>query len=427
MEQKNVVATIYLKNGNAVKGIDNFEPMTDNVIELARMYNDSGIDKIIIFDLSDDDEEHEKNILTIKNINRNIEIKVCAGGNINRLEDIKKFIYAGCLQVIVNGAKLASMDLAEEASKRFGKERILVSVENVDFLFKYKDRLNENFHELLVLNPKLFEAVENITSLPYVLYYEECDYEQLVQVLRRGNTRGIAGTFINHPKTDIMKLKSRLASAGIKMDNFAPALEWEALKKNSDGMVPVIVQDYRTDEVLMLAYMNEEAFCTTINIGKMTYYSRSRKELWTKGATSGHIQYVKSLTADCDYDTILAKVSQVGVACHTGNPSCFFHEIVKKEYMEKNPLKVLEDVYAIIQDRREHPKEGSYTNYLFDKGIDKILKKVGEEATEIVIAAKNPDPEELKYEISDFLYHVMVLMAEKGVTWEEITQELSQR
>ena len=130
--------------------------------------------------------------------------KVCAGGNINRLEDIKKFIYAGCLQVIVNGAKLASMDLAEEASKRFGKERILVSVENVDFLFKYKDRLNENFHELLVLNPKLFEAVENITSLPYVLYYEECDYEQLVQVLRRGNTRGIAGTFINHPKTDIM-------------------------------------------------------------------------------------------------------------------------------------------------------------------------------------------------------------------------------
>ncbi len=136
---------------------------------------------------------------------------------------------------------------------------------------------------------------------------------------------------------------------------------------------------------------------------------------------------MKSLTADCDSDTILAKVSQVGVACHTGNPSCFFHEIVKKEYMEKNPLKVLEDVYAIIQDRREHPKEGSYTNYLFDKGIDKILKKVGEEATEIVIAAKNPDPEELKYEISDFLYHVMVLMAEKGVTWEEITQELSQR
>ena len=146
-----------------------------------------------------------------------------------------------------------------------------------------------------------------------------------------------------------------------------------------------------------------------------------------KGETSGHIQYVKELTADCDFDTILAKVSQVGVACHTGNQSCFFNEIVKKEYIEKNPLKVFETVYNIIEDRKNNPKEGSYTNYLFDKGIDKILKKVGEECTEIVIAAKNPDPEEIKYEISDFLYHVMVLMVEKGVTWEEITQELSQR
>ena len=427
MEQKNVVATIYLKNGKAVKGIDNFDIMTDNVIELARMYNDSGIDKIIIFDLSNDDEEHDKNIQTIKTINRNIEIKVCAGGNINRLEDIKKFIYAGCLQVIVNGAKLASMDLAEEASKRFGKERVLVSVQNVDFLFKYREKLNENFHELLVLNPKLFDAVENITSLPYVLYFEECNYEQIVDVLRRRNTRGIAGTFINDPDTDIMKIKSRLAASGIKMDNFAPALEWEELKKNSEDMVPVIVQDYRTDEVLMLAYMNEEAFRTTINSGKMTYFSRSRRTLWMKGETSGHIQYVKSLTADCDYDTILAKVSQGGGACHTGNPSCFFHEIVKKEYVEKNPLKVFEDVYSIILDRREHPKEGSYTNYLFDKGIDKILKKVGEEATEIVIAAKNPDPEEIRYELSDFLYHAMVLMVERGVTWEDITRELADR
>lgn len=426
MEQKNIVATIYLKNGQAVKAIDDPTPMPD-VIELARLYNDNGIDKIIVFDLSDDDEEHEKNIHTIKNINRNVEIKVCAGGNINRMEDIKKFIYAGCLQVIVNGAKPGSMELAEEASKRFGKERILVSVENVDFVFKHQKEMNEYFHELLVLNTKVLEAIENLTDVPYVVYFDQCDYEKIIEVLKRKNTRGIAGCFINDPNTDVMEIKSQLSSGGIKMDNFEPALRWEELKKNSDGLVPVIVQDYRTDEVLMLAYMNEEAFYTTINIGKMTYYSRSRHELWTKGMTSGHIQFVKSLTADCDYDTILAKVSQVGVACHTGNPTCFFHEIVKKEYIEKNPLKVMEDVYSIILDRKANPKEGSYTNYLFDKGIDKILKKVGEEATEIVIAAKNPDPEEIKYEISDFLYHMMVLMAEKGVTWEDITQELSQR
>ena len=126
-------------------------------------------------------------------------------------------------------------------------------------------------------------------------------------------------------------------------------------------------------------------------------------------------------------DTILAKVSQVGAACHTGNRSCFFHEIHKKEYEETNPLKVLESVMSVIKDRKVHPKEGSYTNYLFEKGVDKILKKLGEEATEIVIAAKNPNPNEIKYEISDFLYHMMVLMVEKGVSWEEILEELARR
>lgn len=302
-----------------------------------------------------------------------------------------------------------------------------MSVENVNFVFKHQDEMTDNFHELLVLNPKVIDAIENITDVPYVVYFEECDGKEILETLKRTNVRGIAGTFINNPKSNIMEIKSQLSAGGIKMDNFEPSLKWQDLKKNSDGMVPVIVQDYRTDEVLMLAYMNEEAFDTTVNIGKMTYYSRSRQELWTKGMTSGHVQYVKSLTADCDFDTILAKVSQVGVPCHTGNRTCFFNEIVKKEYVEKNPQKVLEDVYDIILDRRANPKEGSYTNYLFDKGLDKILKKVGEEATEIVIAAKNPEPEEIKYEISDFLYHVMVLMAEKGVTWEDIMQELSQR
>ncbi len=426
MEHKNIVATIYLKDGVAVKDRNNFEPY-DNVIELAKLYNDSGVDKIIIFDLSTTDEEHEKNIHTIKNINRNVEIKVCAGGNINRMEDIKKLIYAGCLQVILNGSKAESMQLAAEASGRFGKDRILVSVENVNFIFKHQDQMMDTFHELLVLNKDVLDAIEGMTDVPYVVHLKEAKQEELIAVLSRQNVRGIAGPFINDPKTDIMKLKSFLSESGIKMDNFEPALHWGDLKKNSDGMVPVIVQDYRTDEVLMLAYMNEEAFNTTLHIGKMTYYSRSRQELWTKGLTSGHIQYVKSLTADCDYDTILAKVSQVGAACHTGNRSCFFNEIVKKEYVEKNPQKVLEDVYKIILDRKAHPKEGSYTNYLFDRGMDKILKKVGEENTEVIIAAKNTDTDALKYEISDYIYHLMVLMSEKGITWEHIAQELSQR
>lgn len=426
MEYKNICAAIYLKDGRVVKSPADFTPEGD-VFERAKVYNDCGIDKIFVFDLSEDDEEHELNLQTIKNLNHNLEIKVCAGGNINRFEDIKKIFYAGCLQVMLNGSKPESIELAKEASKRFGKDRILVSVKNVDFIFKHKDAMEENFHEMLVMNKNILDAVENITTIPSVVVMDHFGMEEILDVLRRDLVRGVTGTFITDLETDIMLLKSELSSQGIRMVNFTSALSWSDLKLNSDGMVPVIVQDYRTDEVLMLAYMNEEAFLCTVNSGKMTYFSRSRQEIWMKGETSGHIQYVKSLTADCDFDTILAKVSQIGPACHTGKPSCFFHPIVKKEYMEKNPQKVLEDVFQIILDRKAHPKEGSYTNYLFQKGIDKILKKVGEENAEIIIAAKNPNPEEIKYEISDYLYHLMVLMAECGISWEDITQELSQR
>ena len=425
-EYKNLVATLYLKNGKAVKSIDNLEELEDTK-NLIKLYNDSGIDKILIYDLSTEDEEHELNIHTIKELNRLLEIPLCAGGNINRLEDVKKLIYAGCKEVILNGPKPSTAQLAMEASKRFGKEKIIISLKNVDYIFKHQKELQESVHEILVMNQEILDSVENLTDIIYLVEQNELDMDKLTTLLKRDNVRGICGEFINDLETDIMKLKTELSQKGIKMDNFDPAISWENLKKNSDGLIPVIVQDYTTNDVLMCAYMNEEAFHATINCGKMTYYSRSRQELWMKGETSGHIQYVKELTADCDFDTILAKVSQVGVACHTGNPSCFFNEIVKKEYIEKNPLKVFETVYNIIEDRKNNPKEGSYTNYLFDKGIDKILKKVGEECTEIVIAAKNPDPEEIKYEISDFLYHVMVLMVEKGVTWEEITQELAQR
>ena len=205
-------------------------------------------------------------------------------------------------------------------------------------------------------------------------------------------------------------------------------MPFSAFKTDANGLVPCIAQDYRTGKVLMMAYMNEASYLKTLETGLMTYWSRSREKLWTKGEESGHFQHMLSLTIDCDKDTILAKVRQEGPACHTGNETCFFTPLVEKEAGNTaNPLTVLSDVMATILDRKANPREGSYTNYLFDKGIDKILKKVGEECTEIVIAAKNPDKEEIKYEIADFLYHVMVLMAERGVTWEEIMEELARR
>ena len=199
------------------------------------------------------------------------------------------------------------------------------------------------------------------------------------------------------------------------------------LKRDAKGLVAAVIQQYDTHEVLMVGYMNDEALRRTLTTGRVTFWSRSRQEYWRKGDTSGHVQYVKGVSLDCDGDALLVEVDQVGAACHTGKRSCFYTDLVKEEYKEKNPLEVFENEYNIILDRKLHPKEGSYTNYLFDKGIDKILKKVGEEATEIVIAAKNPDSEEIKYEIADFLYHMMVMMVDKGITWDEVLEELSQR
>ena len=248
------------------------------------------------------------------------------------------------------------------------------------------------------------------------------DLEDLMQLSK---IEGVATNY--YENKNIYKVKRLLKEAGVSVATFESSLDFSEFKLDSNGFIPCIVQDYKTSEVLMLAYMNKEAFDATCETGKMTYYSRSRDELWCKGETSGHFQYIKELSIDCDKDTILAKVHQVGAACHTGNRSCFYTELAKKDYNDTNPLTVLNDVMGVILDRKENPKEGSYTNYLFDKGIDKILKKCGEEATEIVIAAKNPDAEELKYEISDFLYHMMVLMAECNVSWDDVMKELSRR
>ena len=279
----------------------------------------------------------------------------------------------------------------------------------------------------MLFRSNIVEALANITNLPFSVIVSGYDKKQWTEILKRDAVTGIGGNYVSSPGTDIMNLKRNLSAEGIQTSKFVSAIPWSEFKLNGDGLIPVVVQEYQTCEVLMLAYMNEEAYNMTLALGKMTYYSRSRQELWIKGETSGHYQYVKSLTIDCDKDTILAAVSQVGAACHTGNPTCFFQDLVKKEYISRNPLKVFENMYDTITERKEHPKEGSYTNYLFDKGLDKILQNIGEEATEIVIAAKNTEPDEITYEICDFVYDLVVMMVETGITWDEVVEELNQR
>ncbi len=187
-------------------------------------------------------------------------------------------------------------------------------------------------------------------------------------------------------------------------------------------MIPAIVQDYQTKQVLMMAYVNEEAYDKMLETKQTYFYSRSRNELWHKGETSGHFQNIKGMYLDCDQDTLLIYVEQIGVACHTGAYSCFFEEIIPFETLD-----IFHELYDLIEDRKVHPVEKSYTNYLLEQGVDKICKKVGEEASETIIAAKNNDKEELIGEISDLFYHVYVLMSQQGVTVEDIERKLGER
>lgn len=206
------------------------------------------------------------------------------------------------------------------------------------------------------------------------------------------------------------------------------------IKFDEKGLVPVIAQDYMTGEVLMLAYMNRDTLLKTMETGYATYWSRSRQEVWVKGATSGNKQLIKEMTVDCDGDTILIKIEQIGQkACHTGERSCFYRRAAGDALEEINTFErrdgfaltssLIED-YQVVAQRREEPKEGSYTNYLFDKGLDKILKKVGEESAEIIIAAKNKEYSEIRYEVADLMYHLTVLLCERDMSWEDIMQEI---
>ncbi len=205
---------------------------------------------------------------------------------------------------------------------------------------------------------------------------------------------------------------------------------YDEIKFDEKGLVPAVVQHYASNKVLMVAYMNRQSLEQTVETGKATFFSRSRQSLWVKGETSGNFLNVKNILVDCDADCLIIKAEPAGPACHTGNDTCFYRKVENGEIVDNNEkadAAILQEVYNVVVDRKNNPKEGSYTNYLLDKGIDKILKKVGEETSEVIIGAKNEGTGEIRYEIADLMYHLSVLMVNKGLTWAEVYEELASR
>ena len=404
--------------------------MPGSVISLADRYACEGADGLYLYNFTGDEKSREEFLATVRQIEKKIDIPFYVGIYVARFEDAKKALYTGASMVVMRKALLPVDKELQEITDRFSKDKLALEVDmRADFMTA--EQLDEYYE--LGIGTAVLKHIDTTPSFSdtiaqtkmRVMVRDGLIRNDLAEILSYDTVSAVLTNYFEDK--DIYKAKKALKKKNVDVEVFESLIDFSDFKLLDNGLIPVVVQDYRTNEVLMVAYMNEDSYKMTIDTGKMTDYSRSRKKLWLKGETSGHFQYVKSLMIDCDNDTILAKVRQIGAACHTGNRSCFFKELAKKDYVSTNPLTVLMDDYDIIMSRKNNPKEGSYTNYLFDKGIDKILKKCGEEAAEIIIAAKNPDAEELKYEIADFLYHMMVLMAECGLDWNDITKELVNR
>lgn len=390
--------------------------------ELAVQYERLGADGVIL--ISPDFADEEMLIKKIKHVVAESDCRLYVWQPYKRLEDVKKILYAGAAGAWIDAAQ---PELIKEAAERFGTDKTGMVITEPELVVSELQMAEELGLQYIFVTGLIEKLPESAPSGTVIAACDMAAQDRQRQLLANEDVRAIALMNDTEDVPNIHLLKAALDGEVCSFNLFRSSLPFESFKQNGDGLIPVVVQDFQTAEVLMMAYMNREAYEQTLREGVMTYWSRSRQELWRKGDTSGHYQYVKSLEIDCDRDTILAKVEQIGAACHTGNRSCFYTNLVRKAYDGRNPMTVFDEVMATITDRKANPKEGSYTNYLFEKGVDKILKKVGEEATEIVIAAKNPDKDELKYEICDFLYHMMVLMAEKEISWQEIAKELAKR
>lgn len=425
MSQKKIFA--YLNAQNETK---------EDILDLGGFYDSNGVDGLFIYNYSKDEKEREDFVLTLRELKERMDIPFYAGCYVDRLEDVKKIYYAGAEKVVLDPEYMSDPALVRDAIIKFGAASVMVQIncglEETKVSLEERRKKFDTLMELgvygimakhVTLNPEFFNKTKEMTCP--VIIRDSLQRNSITDLLELPNLIGVATNY--YREKDVYKVKNSLKEQGYDVKTPESPVAFADMKKLDNGLVPVIVQDYKTNEVLMLAYMNEEAYNCTVSTGRMTYYSRSRKELWVKGETSGHYQYVKSLSIDCDDDTLLAKVKQIGAACHTGSHSCFYRDLVKTEWEVEDNTNILEKIYATVMDRKVNPKEGSYTNYLFTKGIDKILKKCGEEATEIVIAAKNPDKSEIKYEIADFLYHVTVLMAECGIDWKDVFEELANR
>lgn len=442
-----VYPAIDIRNGKCVRLLQgSFEKETvygDDPVAMAKQLVQKGAKWLHIVDLDGARTGVAANLPIIEEMVK-LGVKIELGGGIRTREDITRRMTCGVARCVLGTAAIEDPALVRWAAKTY-PGRIAIGIDAKEGRVAVR-----GWEEQSALTPLEVAKQAAEAGVCTVIYTEIAndgmqngpDIAACVRLMEQSGLEVIVSGGVGCLEDVVRVQKAGLPGViigkamyegrleieqALQMQEANAMFSQEQVKYNEQGLVPVIAQDVQTGAVLMQAYMNREALALTLEKGHMVYWSRSRQELWEKGATSGQIQELVSLTADCDGDCLLAQVIQKGGgACHTGAYSCFFNAMTEPK-QEVGSANVLYEVDAVIKDRREHPVEGSYTNYLFEKGIDKILKKVGEESAETIIAAKNNAPDEIIYETSDLFYHVLVMLQDRGVALEEIFKELKRR
>ena len=457
---KRIITCLDIDNGRVVKGVNfiNLKDAGDPVV-IAKAYNEQGADEIVLLDINASYEKRGTMLRLVKKVANIVSIPLTVGGGIRTVEDFRQMLEMGADKVSIGSAAVKNPNLILETSRKFGSKKVVIAIDvkkvddeyhvyiqggkkdtGLEAISWAKEVEKLGAGEILLTSMdadgtkkgydiEITKKISDAVDIPVIASGGAGKMEDFLEAFTIGGAHAaLAASLFHFKEVDIGELKDYLYGEGVNIRRGKGDMELlKEIKFDEKGLIPAIVQDIKTKEVLMMAYMNEESLKKTLETNKTWFWSRSRQELWNKGATSGNIQKVVQVDYDCDGDSLLVLVEQKGVACHTGERSCFYNSIYKTTEEGAVGSEVLEQLYKIIDDRKINPVEGSYTKYLFDKGIDKILKKIGEESAEVIIAAKNPDKEAIVYETSDLIYHLFVLLREKGIPLEDIYKELRSR
>ncbi len=450
MKTKSIYACMDIKDGKVVKGVKfaDIQEISSDPVALAQKYEQDGADYLVFYDIGATVDNKDIFYDKIAEILKAVNIPVVVGGGIRTLSDCDRLYDLGVRHFSINSAAIRNPALLQEVSAKYGSDSLILSVDVKKVGADYHVFLGAGKEDTgldakawiekgvalgagtVVINSIDTDGVKegyDLAMLEILTENVSCNIvasggagkiEDFLEVFRKNKkvTGALAASIFHYDLVSIKEIKEAMGTM-IDIDN---------LKFDERGLIPAIVVDAQNNNTLMLAYMNRESLALSIEKRLTHFYSRSRQSLWLKGETSGHYQHIVKIVADCDLDTLLVYVNKDGPACHTGEESCFFN-IVYQDEEKKGEAFSLAKLYDLILGRKENPGEKSYTSYLFREGRDKILKKIGEEATEVVIAAKGDDKGETIYELADLLYHSLVLMADMDIQITDILAELAGR